>query len=152
MLSVRQALGLLPAALLAASACDAVSDPIPLDVSVVARPNTLATGDTTRIDVTIRNFNLRPVTFDSNCTISFQIRPVGDTTDVANRGNQICLAYVRETTLGPFESYTEGFRWHATRRSCAGTTCVIVPVPAGDYRVTGSLHNMVSPPVPLRVR
>jgi hypothetical protein len=152
MLSFRQALVVVPAVIFAFAACDAIGDPIPLQVSVAARPDALAPRDTTRIDVTIRNLGPRAVTFNSNCTISFQVRPVGDTTDVANPGPIFCLAFIREVTLGPFESYTSGFQWNAMRRSCNGTTCVAVPVPAGAYRLTGSLYDLVSPAVPLTVR
>jgi len=152
MLSFRQALVVVPGVIFALAACDAIGDPIPLQVSVTARPDALAPRDTTRIDVTIRNLNPRAVSFNSNCTISFQVRPVGDTTDVAYPGPIFCLAFIREVTLGPFESYTSGFQWNAMQRSCEGTTCVAVPVSAGDYRLTGSLYDLVSPAVPLTVR
>lgn len=149
---VRQALVVASVVMLASGACDAISGPLPLQVSVAARPDTLAPGDTTRIAVTIRNLNPRAVTFNSNCTISFQVRRVGDTIDVANPGPIFCLLFIEEVTLGPFESYTRGFQWNARQRSCDGAMCVTVPVAAGNYRLTGSLHGLVSPAVALTVR
>ena len=137
---------------LALAACAEISAPGPLHVTVAARPDTITPGDTMRIDVTIRNVSPRPATFNANCTISFQVRPVRDTTDVANPGPIFCFAFIEEVTLGPFESYRRGFQWNAMQRSCESTTCVLVPVPSGDYRLTGSLNGLLSPAVPLTIR
>jgi hypothetical protein len=137
---------------LALAACTDLTAPGSLQVSVRTSRAVIAPGDTTQITVTVRNLSAKPVTFNSNCTISFQVRPVGDTTNVANRGPIFCLAFIDAVTLGPLESYTSGFRWNAMRRLCQGTTCAAVPVPAGDYRLTGSLDGLVSPAVPLTVR
>ena len=156
MLSFRQALVVVPGVMFAVGACDAIGSPVPLQVSVAARPDMLAPRDTTRIDVTIRNISPRAVTFNSNCTISFQVRAVGDTTDVANPGPIFCLAFIEAVTLAPFESYTSRFQWNAMQRSCEGTTCVLLPVPPGDYRLTGSLYHegdgLRSPAVRLTIR
>lgn len=145
----------LAAILAVAAACNDVTAPGPLDVSVALARSTIARGDTTHLTATIHNISARPVTFNNVCAFDVRVIPVGDTPDLRPR-QRVCIAIYAPVTIAPSQTVAWTLLFDATAEQCHGSICTWDHLPVGNYRVWGVLNYAdgpgVSAPVPLEVR
>lgn len=136
--------------ILAFTACTDVTSIDRVVITVAVSPDRITPGDTAAIVVRFTNASPTPAQVQLFCRHLFEVSNIlGEV--VAGREPFYCIAvFVPPVTLMPFESIERRFTWNGHRRYRDGVW-VNEPVPAGLYRVYGTLDGSRSAPDTVRI-
>jgi hypothetical protein len=126
---------------LALTGCGEISAPGPLQVTVAARPDAIAPGDTTQIVVTVRNVSAGRVWVNPPaCNLGFELVSTHDGATPVTLPSGMCPAVYGPVSVEPGESLERTVAWDGFYYDCTGSSCARAPVAPGSYKLIGGIR------------
>jgi len=137
---------------LSSAACDEPAGPDHILVTVVVAPDRIVPGDAAIIGVRFTNTGPFPVKLDMWCRHLFEVANARGEV-VVGREALFCIAIVvPPVVLAPFESIERRIPWTAQRWRWIDGTPVLESLPAGHYRIYGTLDGRRSAPDAIEIQ